>query len=75
MWSIGVASRTIDEIFFDDRKVFDIAEPAISIRGLTCRYQGQEKPPLDGLDLEVVEGRCMVAMGPSSTGEENTEDT
>src|SRR3990170_8577611 len=46
----------------------DIAEPAISIRGLAYRYRGQEKPALDGVDLDVAEGEFVVVMGPSGAG-------
>lgn len=43
-------------------------EPAIRIRGLGYRYRGQEKPALDGVDLEVAEGEFVVVMGPSGAG-------
>ncbi len=45
-----------------------IAESAISIRGLAYRYRGQEKPALDGVDLEVVEGEFVVVMRSSGAG-------
>ncbi len=53
---------------FGDREVHDIAESAISIRGLAYRYRGQEKPALDGVDLDVAEGEFVVVMGPSGAG-------
>jgi cobalt transport protein ATP-binding subunit len=43
-------------------------ENAVSIRGLSYRYRGQENPALDGVDLEVVEGEFVVVMGPSAAG-------
>ena len=46
----------------------EIANTAISIRGLAYRYRGQEKPALDGVDLEVGEGEFVVVMGPSGAG-------
>ena len=46
----------------------DIAEPAISIRELAYRYRGQEKPALDGVNLDVAEGEFVVVMGPSGAG-------
>lgn len=55
-------------LFFGDAEVFDIAASAISIRDLAYRYRGQEKPALDGVDLEVAEGEFVVVMGPSGAG-------
>ncbi len=49
-------------------KVDTIAEPAVSIEDLSYRYRGQEKPALDGVDLEVAEGEFVVVMGPSGAG-------
>src|SRR5918993_4383428 len=43
-------------------------EPAVSIEGLAYRYRGQQKPALDGVDLEVAEGEFVVVMGPSGAG-------
>ena len=43
-------------------------ENAVSIEGLGYRYRGQEKPALDGVDLEVAEGEFVVVMGPSGAG-------
>jgi energy-coupling factor transport system ATP-binding protein len=43
-------------------------EPAVSIQGLGYRYRGQERPALDGVDLEVAEGEFVVVMGPSGAG-------
>jgi cobalt transport protein ATP-binding subunit len=43
-------------------------ENAVSIEGLSYRYRGQEKPALDGVDLEVAEGEFVVVMGPSGAG-------
>jgi energy-coupling factor transport system ATP-binding protein len=43
-------------------------EPEVSIEGLTYRYRGQQKPALQGVDLEVAEGEFVVIMGPSGAG-------
>jgi cobalt transport protein ATP-binding subunit len=43
-------------------------ENAVSIEGLSYRYRGQERPALDGVDLEVAEGEFVVVMGPSGAG-------
>src|SRR5215207_6759605 len=43
-------------------------EPEVSIEGLGYRYRGQQKPALDGIDLEVAEGEFVVVMGPSGAG-------
>jgi cobalt transport protein ATP-binding subunit len=55
-------------LFFADGEGRVIAESAISIRNLAYRYRGQEKPALDGVDLEVAEGEFVVVMGPSGAG-------
>jgi cobalt transport protein ATP-binding subunit len=43
-------------------------EPAVSVRDLTYRYRGQQKPALDEVNLEVAEGEFVVVMGPSGAG-------
>jgi energy-coupling factor transporter ATP-binding protein EcfA2 len=43
-------------------------KPEVSIEGLGYRYRGQQKPALDGIDLEVAEGEFLVVMGPSGAG-------
>ncbi len=43
-------------------------EPAVSVQGLGYRYRGQQKPALEGVDLEVAEGEFVVVMGPSGAG-------
>jgi energy-coupling factor transport system ATP-binding protein len=43
-------------------------KPEVSIEGLVYRYRGQQKPALDGVDLEVAEGEFVVVMGPSGAG-------
>src|ERR687895_2295738 len=43
-------------------------EPEVSVKGLVYRYRGQQKPALDGVDLEVAEGEFVVVMGPSGAG-------
>src|SRR5829696_6773176 len=43
-------------------------EPEVSVKGLGYRYRGQQKPALDGVDLEVAEGEFVVVMGPSGSG-------
>ncbi|HEX2742325.1 MAG TPA: ATP-binding cassette domain-containing protein, partial [Rubrobacter sp.] len=45
-----------------------MTEPAISVQGLGYRYRGQQKPALQGIDLEVAEGEFVVVMGPSGAG-------
>ena len=55
-------------LFFGHGTVLDIVEPTVSIRELNYRYRGQEKPALDGVDLEVAEGEFVVVMGPSGAG-------
>jgi cobalt transport protein ATP-binding subunit len=45
-----------------------IVEPAVSVQGLGYRYRGQQKPALQGVDLEVAEGEFVVVMGPSGAG-------
>ena len=42
--------------------------PEVSVEGLTYRYRGQQKPALEGIDLEVAEGEFVVIMGPSGAG-------
>ena len=63
-----VAPSPLLRIFFDDGEVFGIAGSAISIKDLSYRYRGQEKPALDGVGLEVAEGEFVVVMGPSGAG-------
>src|SRR5215204_4543400 len=43
-------------------------EPEVRVEGLSFRYRGQQKPALDGVDLEVAEGEFVVVMGPSGSG-------
>src|SRR5918996_4704758 len=43
-------------------------KPEVSIEGLGYRYRGQQKPALDGIDLEVAKGEFVVVMGPSGSG-------
>src|SRR5918993_2255982 len=43
-------------------------EPEVRVEGLGFRYRGQQKPALDGVDLEVAEGEFVVVMGPSGAG-------
>src|ERR671912_206410 len=43
-------------------------EPEVSVKGLGYRYRGQQKPALDGVDLEVAKGEFVVVMGPSGAG-------
>ncbi|HET7271907.1 MAG TPA: energy-coupling factor transporter ATPase [Rubrobacter sp.] len=45
-----------------------MTEPAVSVQGLGYRYRGQQKPALEGVDLEVAEGEFVVVMGPSGAG-------
>src|SRR5215210_6564219 len=43
-------------------------EPEVRVQGLGYRYRGQQKPALDGVDLEVARGEFVVVMGPSGSG-------
>src|ERR671926_1259300 len=43
-------------------------EPEVRVEGLGYRYRGQQKPALNGVDLEVAEGEFVVVMGPSGAG-------
>ena len=43
-------------------------EPEVRVEGLGFRYRGQQKPALDGVDLEVAEGEFVVVMGHSGAG-------
>src|SRR4028118_2079153 len=63
-----LALRSVFRLCCEHGRAQDIAEPAISIRGLAYRYRGQEKPALDGVDLDVAEGEFVVVMGPSGAG-------
>jgi energy-coupling factor transport system ATP-binding protein len=45
-----------------------MTEPAVSVQDLGYRYRGQQKPALQGVDLEVAEGEFVVVMGPSGAG-------
>jgi len=45
-----------------------VAEPVISIWDLSYRYRGQEKPALDGVNLEASEREFVVVMGYSGAG-------
>ncbi|AUX38528.1 MULTISPECIES: ABC transporter ATP-binding protein [Sorangium] len=40
----------------------------LSLRGLTRRFPGAERPALAGLDLEVADGELLVLVGPSGCG-------
>ena len=44
----------------------------LSIRGLTKRYPGSDKPAIDGLDLEVESGSLLALLGPSGCGKTTT---
>src|SRR3990170_3095197 len=63
-----LALRRVFGLCCERGRAQDIAEPAISIRELAYRYRGQEKPALDGVDLDVAEGEFVVVMGPSGAG-------
>lgn len=63
-----LAFYTVFRLSFGNGEGHDIAESAISIRGLSHRYRGQEKPALDGVNLEVAEGEFVAVMGPSGAG-------
>ncbi len=67
-FTVGVAKLARVPLFFGYGEGHDIAASAISIRGLAYRYRGQEKPALDGVDLDVAEGEFVVVMGPSGAG-------
>jgi multiple sugar transport system ATP-binding protein len=40
----------------------------VTLRGLTRRHPGSDRPALDRLDLEVVDGELLVVVGPSGCG-------
>src|SRR4028118_398604 len=63
-----LALRSVFRLCCKRGRAQDIAEPAISIRELAYRYRGQEKPALDGVDLDVAEGEFVVVMGHSGAG-------
>ncbi|HEV2063377.1 MAG TPA: ATP-binding cassette domain-containing protein, partial [Thermoanaerobaculia bacterium] len=41
---------------------------ALSVRNLTVRYEGQERPVLDGVSLDLEEGRIGIVIGPNGSG-------
>ncbi|MGW3118016.1 thiol reductant ABC exporter subunit CydD [Streptomyces sp. NPDC001107] len=40
----------------------------VALKGLTARYEGQERDALDGLDLTLHQGRRIAVVGPSGSG-------
>jgi zinc transport system ATP-binding protein len=42
--------------------------PALSVRNLTVRYEGQERPVLEGVSLDLEEGRIGIVIGPNGSG-------
>jgi len=40
----------------------------VALKGLTARYEGQERDALDGLDLTLGQGRRIAVVGPSGAG-------
>ncbi|MFI6656934.1 thiol reductant ABC exporter subunit CydD [Streptomyces sp. NPDC050523] len=40
----------------------------VTLKGLTARYEGQERDALDGLDLTLGQGRRIAVVGPSGAG-------
>jgi energy-coupling factor transport system ATP-binding protein len=42
--------------------------PAIAVRGLTVTYEGEMRPALDGVDLDVPPGALVVVMGATGAG-------
>ncbi|ONI79715.1 sugar ABC transporter ATP-binding protein [Actinosynnema sp. ALI-1.44] len=44
----------------------------VSFRGATRYYAGNDKPSVDGLDLEVADGEFLVLVGPSGCGKSTT---
>jgi energy-coupling factor transport system ATP-binding protein len=42
--------------------------PALSIRNLSYRYRGQQKPALDRVSFDVTRGDSLVIMGPTEAG-------
>ncbi|MQS07826.1 ABC transporter ATP-binding protein, partial [Streptomyces alkaliphilus] len=44
-------------------------EPLLRLEGITVRFAGAQEPPaVDGVDLEVPEGRTVCVLGPSGSG-------
>src|SRR5215813_4477582 len=41
---------------------------ALSVHNLTVHYEGQERPVLDGVSLELEEGRIGIVIGPNGSG-------
>lgn len=44
----------------------------ISLRGVTKRYEGAERPAVDGLTLDVPDGEVVILIGPSGCGKSTT---
>ncbi|MGH9399573.1 MAG: ATP-binding cassette domain-containing protein, partial [Thermoanaerobaculia bacterium] len=42
--------------------------PALSVRNLNVRYEGQQRPVLDGVSLDLEEGRIGIVIGPNGSG-------
>jgi ABC-type Mn2+/Zn2+ transport system ATPase subunit len=42
--------------------------PALSVRNLTVRYEGQQRPVLDSVSLDLEEGRIGIVIGPNGSG-------
>ena len=42
--------------------------PALSVRNLTVRYEGQQRPVLEGVSFDLEEGRIGIVIGPNGSG-------
>jgi zinc transport system ATP-binding protein len=42
--------------------------PALSVRNLTVRYEGQPRPVLEGVSFDLEEGRIGIVIGPNGSG-------
>jgi zinc transport system ATP-binding protein len=42
--------------------------PALSVHNLTVRYEGQQRPVLDGVSFDLEEGRIGIVIGPNGSG-------
>ncbi|AWK11215.1 ABC transporter ATP-binding protein [Streptomyces spongiicola] len=48
------------------------SSPGLRLEGITVTYPGHRSPVLDGLDLDVADGRLLALLGPSGCGKTTT---